>query len=107
MPKLICGWALYCLGALILSSCAAKYETVAHWAKPGATQETFLQDRYTCLQQAQQNRSAGFSDQTGGSFAGTVVTNQQLFISCMIARGYVQDPNGNLFPPPEAVVRAQ
>jgi hypothetical protein len=72
-----------------------------------APQETFLQDRYAFLQQAQQNRSIGLADQTVGAFAGTVVTNEQLFVSCMIARGYVKDENGNLFLPSEAVVRAQ
>ena len=41
-----------------------------HWTKPGANQETFMRDRYVCLQQAQQNRSIGSSGQTGGSFVG-------------------------------------
>lgn len=66
--------------------------TPMRWTKPGATQEIFMQDRYVCLQEAQQGRST---------------MDRPLFVSCMAARGYIEDPNGSLYPPLEAVVRAQ
>jgi hypothetical protein len=76
-----------------------------HWSRAGTSQEAFMKDRYVCLQEAQQGRSAGYVDRYGGSSVGTVVTNGPLFTSCMIARGYSKDADGLLVAPPEAVVR--
>jgi hypothetical protein len=50
-------WGLICqqakwqaaLAAMTLSGCIP---AVMHWAKAGATQDAFMQDRYVCLQQA-------------------------------------------------------
>ena len=77
------------LFAVYLSGCAAQ---PMHWAKPGATQEAFMQDRYACLQQTPKNASWAY--------------NGPLLISCMAARVYKEDPNGNLTVPPEARVLA-
>ena len=74
--------------ALILGGCAAAQPS--HWEKPGATQEAFMRDRYVCLQQTPQDRAGNY--------------NTTLFASCMGARGYKEDPNGDLSPPPQAVV---
>src|SRR5215472_6621151 len=74
--------------ALILGGCAAAQPS--HWEKPGATQEAFRRDRYVCLQQTPQDRAGNY--------------NTTLFASCMGARGYKEDPNGDLSPPPQAVV---
>jgi hypothetical protein len=95
------------LSAIMLAGCASQAPPLrpTHWSKAGISQETFMRDRYVCLQQAQQGRSAGYVDRYGGSSFGTVVTNGPLLVSCMIARGYAQDPEGVLVPPPEAVVR--
>jgi len=75
----------------------AKTAPLARWTKPGASQEAFMRDRYVCIQQAQQHTSGI------GSVVGTIVINRPLFVSCMAALGYVEDPNGNLYPPPGAV----
>jgi hypothetical protein len=71
--------------AVVLSGCTAR---PMHWAKPGATQATFMQDRHACLQQMLRDTSGGY--------------DMPLVASCMVARGYKQ---GSLFPPPEAVTK--
>jgi len=65
--------------AVALCGCAAQ---PMHWTKSGATQETFMQDRGTCLQQTPKDREG--------------VYNASAFRSCMTARGYQQDPKGDL-----------
>jgi len=77
-------------GATLLGGCAAAQPM--HWTKPGATQEAFMRDHSACVQQTQLD-TRSFS--RGESFS-----------SCMDARGYKEDPNGNLFPPPEQVATA-
>jgi hypothetical protein len=93
--------------AIVLSGCAAHERPMPHYAKDGGsvTQEQFLQERYVCLQQAQQGRAVGGGDQYGASYSASVVTNKQIYISCMAARGYRVDPNGPLTVPRDAVVR--
>jgi hypothetical protein len=75
------------VSAIVLGGCTAG---PMHWAKPGATQETFMQDRHACLQQRLRDTSGGY---------------EPLVASCMVARGYKQDRNGDLFPPPEPVAK--
>src|SRR6516165_2012852 len=79
----------YLAVALILGGCAAAQPT--RWEKPGATQEAFMRDRYVCLQQTPQDRAGNY--------------NTTLFAACMGTRGYKEDANGNLFPPPDAQAR--
>ena len=74
--------------AVALGGCTAAR---THWAKAGATQGTFMQDRHACLQQMLRDTSGGY--------------DIPLVASCMMARGYKQDPNGDLFPPPEGVAK--
>jgi hypothetical protein len=74
--------------AVVLGGCTA---APMHWAKPGATQETFMRDRHACLQQRLRDTSGGY---------------EPLVASCMVARGYKHDPNGDLFPPPEGVAKS-
>jgi hypothetical protein len=85
--------------ALTLSGCARAVP--AHWAKPGADQTTFMQDRYACIQQSQQNKAVWDNGQNGGGVA-TVVTSRGMLVSCMAAKGYSLDPNGPLVAPVEA-----
>jgi hypothetical protein len=77
-------------GAILLGGCAAT--PPMHWTKPGASQEMFLADNAACVKQTQLD--------TSGFYKGQSLT------SCMEARGYKEDPNGNLFPPPEQVATA-
>jgi hypothetical protein len=74
-------------GGMLLGGCAAIPAT--HWTKPGASQETFMRDHSACVQRTQLD--------TWSFYRGESLS------SCMEARGYKEDPNGNLFPPPEQV----
>lgn len=89
--------------AIVLAGCATAPPTpqqMMHYSKPGADQTQFMHDRYDCLQQAQQNRTAV----VGNIAANNVVESRGLFMSCITARGYVPDPSGNLPAPPEATI---
>jgi hypothetical protein len=97
--------ALCAAVAILLSGCVRQPPPPpAHYAKAGATQEQFMKDRYACVLDAQQGRSAAVVGQYGGSSYGTVVTSRGVFTSCMAARGYNIDPNGPLVTPPEALI---
>lgn len=74
-------------GAILLGGCAATQPM--HWIKPGATQEAFMRDHLACVQRTQLDTFAFYKGES--------------LSSCMEARGYKEDPNGNLFPPPEQV----
>ena len=74
-------------GAILLGGCAATQSM--HWTKPGASQETFMRDHSACVQQTQLDTSSFYRGES--------------LNSCMEARGYKEDPNGDLFPPPEQV----
>jgi hypothetical protein len=73
-------------GAILLNGCAA---TQQHWIKQGGTQEMFMRDRDACIQETDQALFGFYKGESRDS--------------CMEARGYKQDPNGDLFPPPEAI----
>ena len=73
-------------GVILLGGCAAT--PTMHWTKPGASEEAFMRDHAAC----EQTQLDMWSFYRGGSLN-----------SCMEALGYKEDPNGNLFPPPEQV----
>src|SRR5262249_47933595 len=77
-------------GATLLAACAAT--PPIHWTKPGASQEVFMRDHSACVHQTQLD--------TWSFYRGESLS------SCMGALGYKEDPNGNLFPPPEQVATA-
>jgi hypothetical protein len=80
------------IGCISASSALAQQQAQAlHWTKPDGTQEVFMQDRNACLQHTPQDSVGNY--------------NVPTFVSCMVARGYQQDANGDLFAPPDAVVR--
>jgi hypothetical protein len=74
-------------GAIVLSGCAAT-EQPTHWTKPGTNQQTFLHDRAACIQETEQ-----WNGLVQGGSRDT----------CLEGRGYKKDPNGDLFPSPEAI----
>ena len=88
---------------LILSGCAQNPSPpvpMTHWSRAGTDQTTFMQDRYVCLQQAQQGIRSEWSARYGsGSGLATVVTNGSLYYSCMAAHGYTLDLHGPLAAP--------
>jgi len=73
----------------LLGACAAQ---PGIWVKDSSTTLQLDQDKYACLQEAQQ--PYGYSDGgIGWGYGGMggysgVKTNQELFTSCMKARGY-------------------
>jgi len=78
---------LMVVAAIVLGGCAAT-EQPTHWTKPGTTQQTFLQDRAACIQETEQ-------------WNGWVQGGSRDI--CLEGRGYKRDPNGDLFPSPEAI----
>ena len=74
------------------------------FAHASATQQVYMQDRYVCIQQAQQNRSGAYVNQYGGSSQSRVVTSRGVFLACMSAKGYSMDANGPLTTPPEVII---
>jgi hypothetical protein len=94
--------ALAVLLAGILSGCAQNPSPpvpMTHWSRAETDQTTFMQDRYVCLQQAQQGRSDWSARYGSGSGSATVMTNGSLYYSCMAAHGYTIDPHGPLAAP--------
>jgi hypothetical protein len=99
---------------VVLAGCASAVfdpPPKIRWSHATANQQAFMKDRYACLQEAQQHRSAGtgfVSSTYGGigtaSTSSGVVTNGGLFTACMGAKGYTLDPNGRLGPPAGAAV---
>jgi hypothetical protein len=77
-------------GAILLGGCAATQ--AMHWTKLGASQEAFMRDHSACIQRTQLNTSSFYRGES--------------LNTCMEALGYKEDPNGNLFPPPEQVATA-
>jgi len=77
-------------GAILLGGCAAAQPM--HWTKPGASEEAFMRDHSACVQRTQLD--------SWSFYRGESLT------SCMETLGYKEDPNGNLFPPPEQVATA-
>lgn len=58
------------------------------WVKPGASQNDFAQDKYSCMQQSQQRVSGAYVNAYGGAASEKVVTNEGLFNACMQSRGW-------------------
>ncbi len=77
---------------LLISGCAVNNNV---WYKANASQEVFAQDRYACLQQAQQPNSTAYYGDYGGLLAGRqytaqagMVTSNPLFTGCMNSKGW-------------------
>lgn len=77
------------------------------YTKEGATQADFMKDRYTCLQETQQRVEASRSAASAsGNFFGSrsstdsvVMPTCGAFASCLAAKGYFQDDEGELVIP--------
>ena len=63
-----------------------------------------MQDRYACIQQAQQPRASGYANAYGASMGSTVVTNRGVYMSCMGAKGYTSVEQGQFAVPKGAEV---
>lgn len=90
---------------LAFEGCSQKPIQPMRFDKPGGNQQDFMQDRFACVQQAQQGRSGGYVNQYGGSTYGTVITSRGVFLACMGAKGYGVSENGPLFAPPGSEIQ--
>lgn len=93
---------LVLLSALLLTACTPKV-----WYKPGSTQDEFSRDKYDCVQQAQQRVSGAYVDAYGGVANNHVITNNNLFNSCMNSRGWYLGKKGETPPPPPEKIQAR
>lgn len=59
----------------------------------GASQDQFMRDRYSCLQETQQRISGAYVNQYGGAANSTVTPTCSAWRACMAARGYYQAAN--------------
>lgn len=64
---------------IALTACAKPQPL--HYSHPTANQQTYLQDRYACLQQAQQGRSGTDVNAYGGASQTTIVTSRAVFMA--------------------------
>jgi hypothetical protein len=68
------------------------------WSKPGATRDDFSSVRYACMQQSQQRVSEASINALGGYSTSSVITNEDLFGSCMNASGWYLTQQANAAP---------
>jgi hypothetical protein len=69
-----------------LGSCASQPIRPQRYVHPTATQQTFMQDRFSCIKEAQQPEEGGYVGAYGGSHGSTVVVSRGIFIACMAAK---------------------
>lgn len=81
------------LAGLLTSGCASQPVRFSHAT---ADDRTYIKDRYQCLQEARGQHAQG----SRAGYESKGVVNGGLFRSCMSARGYRPDPNGQFAPPP-------
>ena len=87
------------IAALVLLVSACRTEMA--WNKPNATSSEFNNDKYSCMQSSQQRVSDDYVNAYGGAANNQVITNQNLFNSCMNAKGWelrAKQENGSTSP---------
>ncbi len=70
--------------SFLLTSCVPPLS----WVKPGAGYTDFQQAKYDCLKNSQQRVARARSDAGGYGYDNKVITNDQIFNSCMGAQGW-------------------
>ena len=72
------------------------------WASSnvGATQQQFVQDRYACYQETRAPVGTAYSHAYGSGAGSVVKPSCSAFISCLAARGYTEQKEGNLVGEP-------
>ncbi len=85
------------IAGLALAGCADELPSV-RWSRPGATYDQFVQDRAACVTEARAESEPFILG--GARYAGKRdVLDSSVFVPCMAARGYRQDPQGFAAPP--------
>lgn len=88
-------------GLVAVAGCASPAMTpppVILWAKPGATYDDYLKDRYACILDARTQVSSGYVYEGAGALQSGQAISKQVAMACMAAHGWVQSPTG--FAPP-------
>jgi len=97
--RVVAGLAFF--GGLAVAGCTRPAEPsppVALWAKPNATYNDYLKDRYACILDARTQVSSGYVYEGSGALNSGQVISKQVAIACMAAQGWVESPTG--FAPP-------
>ena len=76
--------AVLAVVGFMIAGCAQK-----DWVKRDGSQDDSSRDRYSCLQEAQQRVSTAEVNPYGETPRSDVMTNKNIFESCMKARGWV------------------
>jgi hypothetical protein len=84
---------LFLLLVALTGACVAKE---ARYSRAGTSQDEYIADRYECIAEAEQTVSNPFLAITGHATQTREMPNCAKWVSCMKARGYSLDPNGNL-----------
>lgn len=96
---------------LILLGCSEAHIPPIRFTRPGASREVYFRDRYDCILSAR-NRVAYYTETPimnrwiRQGYSGTE-TSREIFISCMMARGWILHPQGEFFAPPGGQVYLQ
>ncbi len=109
---------------LMLVGCASAQQV--RFINENATQEQFMRDRYDCIKASIQPNNGIYVNVYQGNkstnpFAvdtsnlqraaennanyNSSLPSRGMFLSCMVARGYTQDYDGNLFAPQGTVIQ--
>jgi hypothetical protein len=98
----------YFAGIFFLSLLVACAGTHSVWVKPGAKDSDFNQEKYACMQSAQQPYASSIGYNSGGivspsaittaSSSAGIATNEQLFNACMNAKGWTLRVTRNQAP---------
>ena len=92
------------LATIGLASCAPPPIVPQRFSHATSTQQTFLEDRFACIKQAQQRQEGGYVGAYGGSYGSAVVVSKGVFDACMAAKGYSHNNNGPLAASAEIAV---
>jgi hypothetical protein len=88
-----------------VQGCAPRQPAPPHqWSKPDASYDDFLKDRYACIQDARSRSSGAVVQGTVGAASSEDVLRADIFVPCMAAHGWREDPTG-FAPPPGGTVR--
>ena len=97
----------------VFSGCATTPTYIRWITTTGATQQQFMNDRYSCLKETQQRVSGAYVNQYGGVSNSQVQPPCSAFNACLAARGYYRSDTtnpadfnhaGSLAVPPGAVI---
>jgi hypothetical protein len=98
--------AALAVALLALAGCAKPDAppTIYGWAKPVASYDGYLKDRFDCILAARTQVSGGFVNAYGGVSASRQQISSSVFDPCMSARGWHRDDANGFKPPPGGVV---